>query len=345
MGKRLPAPGGMQLMSSPVGVWTMHHIQRCWSWPTWRWLTGACILGLIISAVVVREADRGHVHHLTRGFFSLVPTRRSEQDHPEVISEARRGRTPAEGEVWMQMHRDYVMEIEAHAAKGLDCVFYGDSITESLRGTQMGVKIEKFVGIPEVFEKHYGHLRAAAYSIAGDTTRNLLWRLQNGEGPKKISPKVAVVLIGTNDITNPVYNLDINDPLQTSAIVASAIFASVSIMLKECARMHVILLAVMPRGERFLFVAINEKYKLPSRYSPVIGAINARLKHFAEEQERVSFVDCNNELVEASQDGEGEMLNKDLMPDALHPNARGMEKVLSCLDPHLLPYLPRSPML
>lgn len=31
----------------------------------------------------------------------------------------------------------------------------------------MGVKIEKFVGIPEVFEHHYGHLRAAAYSIAG----------------------------------------------------------------------------------------------------------------------------------------------------------------------------------
>ncbi len=51
--------------------------------------------------------------------------------------------------------------------QGLDCVFYGDSITESLRGTQMGVKIEKFVGIPEVFQKHYGHVRAAAYSIAG----------------------------------------------------------------------------------------------------------------------------------------------------------------------------------
>lgn len=39
------------------------------------------------------------------------------------------------------------------------------------------------------------------------------------------------------------------------------------------------------------------------------------------------------------------MLNKDLMPDALHPNALGMEKVLSCLDPHLLPYLPRLPTL
>lgn len=43
--------------------------------------------------------------------------------------------------------------------------------------------------------------------MAGDTTLNLLWRLQNGEGPAALSPRVAIVLIGTNDITNPVYNL------------------------------------------------------------------------------------------------------------------------------------------
>ncbi len=39
------------------------------------------------------------------------------------------------------------------------------------------------------------------------------------------------------------------------------------------------------------------------------------------------------------------MLNKALMPDALHPNASGMDKVLSCLDSHVLPYLPRMPTL
>ncbi len=41
---------------------------------------------------------------------------------------------------------------------------------------------------------------------AGDTTLNLLWRVQNGEGPT-FSPKMAVVLIGTNDLTNPIYQL------------------------------------------------------------------------------------------------------------------------------------------
>ena len=51
--------------------------------------------------------------------------------------------------------------------EGLDLVFYGDSITESLRGTQMGTRIEKFYGIPEVADKHYGPIRWAAFSIAG----------------------------------------------------------------------------------------------------------------------------------------------------------------------------------
>lgn len=51
--------------------------------------------------------------------------------------------------------------------QGLDLVFYGDSITESLRGTQVGVRITKFLGIPEVFQQHFGHLRTAVFSIAG----------------------------------------------------------------------------------------------------------------------------------------------------------------------------------
>ena len=52
-------------------------------------------------------------------------------------------------------------------AEGLDLVFYGDSITESLRGTQMGIPIDKFKGIPEVAAAHFSHLNWAAFSLAG----------------------------------------------------------------------------------------------------------------------------------------------------------------------------------
>ena len=38
--------------------------------------------------------------------------------------------------------------------------------------------------------------------------------------------------------------------------------------------------------------------------------------------------------------GEGLRLNKDLIPDALHPNALGQDRVFTCLEPHLAPYLP-----
>ena len=35
-------------------------------------------------------------------------------------------------------------------------------------------------------------------------------------------------------------------------------------------------------------------------------------------------------------------VDKEVMPDALHPNALGMDRVLSCLDPHMQQYLPST---
>ena len=36
---------------------------------------------------------------------------------------------------------------------------------------------------------------------AGDTTANLWWRIKNGELPKNHMPKVAVLMVGANDLT------------------------------------------------------------------------------------------------------------------------------------------------
>ncbi len=49
----------------------------------------------------------------------------------------------------------------------MDLVFYGDSITESWRGTQLGEPLGKFSEVPAVWDKHFGKLKAAAYAIAG----------------------------------------------------------------------------------------------------------------------------------------------------------------------------------
>lgn len=42
---------------------------------------------------------------------------------------------------------------------------------------------------------------------AGDTTRNLVWRLEHGEGPERLRPAVVVLQIGTNDLTQPEHPL------------------------------------------------------------------------------------------------------------------------------------------
>ena len=44
----------------------------------------------------------------------------------------------------------------------------------------------------------------------------------------------------------------------------------------------------------------GEKYKQPNRYTPVIAAINWRLRKHAEEQQRVTYVDCNDLLLQSS---------------------------------------------
>ena len=38
--------------------------------------------------------------------------------------------------------------------------------------------------------------------------------------------------------------------------------------------------------------------------------------------------------------GEGLRLNQELIPDALHPNALGQDRVFTCLEPHLAPFVP-----
>lgn len=50
--------------------------------------------------------------------------------------------------------------------------------------------------MPEVWEKHFGHLRAKAFGIGGDRTEHLLWRLRHGE-MGHMDPAVVVLLIGT----------------------------------------------------------------------------------------------------------------------------------------------------
>lgn len=55
------------------------------------------------------------------------------------------------------------------AVKGLDVMFYGDSIFESLRNTSRGGPCERCAGTPEVYDRHFGSkYRSQVLAISGE---------------------------------------------------------------------------------------------------------------------------------------------------------------------------------
>lgn len=282
------------------------------------------ILGLVIYAVFFPHPERGPREIAAE----IMPT-------ASRVNEFKG--EPRDIDNWKELHKQYVEEIKLKVARKetLDIIFYGDSITEAWRGLQVGVPVEKFKGIPEIFAKAYGGVRAAAYSISGDRTEHLYWRLQNGEGPKDLKPRAVVLLIGTNDL-NHVYDL-----LQLEAVstkIGAGCVAAVEEILQQAPSAHVALVGLLPRGDRNV-EAPSVAYHQPSKYTPAIEATNEKLKAYARLHTRVDFLDCSAPFLEDDDKVEGgKRLKKAMMPDSLHPSPEGMDSFAACLRPLLNQY-------
>lgn len=80
-------------------------------------------------------------------------------------------------------------------AKPPALIFLGDSITQNWE--RHGPP--DWADYAPAWQRFYGDRAAANLGFIGDTTANLIWRMRNGE-LDGISPKVAVVLIGANNL-------------------------------------------------------------------------------------------------------------------------------------------------
>ena len=69
-----------------------------------------------------------------------------------------------------------------------ELIFVGDSITQGWEGNGK-----------QVWEKYYASRHALNLGISSDRTEHVLWRLENGN-LDGLKPKVAVVLIGVNNV-------------------------------------------------------------------------------------------------------------------------------------------------
>jgi len=81
-------------------------------------------------------------------------------------------------------------QLAAINGKPCDIIFIGDSITANW------LTVGK-----AIWDKYYAPRHALDFGVGGDKTQNVLWRLTNMD-VQSLKPKVAVLLIGTNNTAN-----------------------------------------------------------------------------------------------------------------------------------------------
>jgi beta-glucosidase len=186
---------------------------------------------------------------------------------------------PREGG-WMKRHESF----NERVAKGnVDLIFIGDSITQGWEGRGKNV-----------WEKFYGKRNAVNLGIGGDRTQHVIWRLDNGN-VKDISPKAAVIMIGTN-------NSGSNTPEQ----IAEGVTAIVKQLREKLPETKILLLAVFPRGEN--------KVDKRRQVNEGANAIFAKL----DDGEHVFYLDIGQKFLQ--EDG---TLTREIMPDLLHLSEQG----------------------
>lgn len=184
--------------------------------------------------------------------------------------------TPRKDGWWTSRHD----AMNARVAQGdVGVVFIGDSITQGWEGEGK-----------DAWQKHFGDLKAVNLGIGGDQTQHVLWRMRNGN-LKGIQPKVAVVMIGTNNTGTG------GAPNDTAAGVR----AILDELRSQCPKMKILLLAVFPRGE-----TAGDPLRLAN------DNVNMLISKFADGT-NIVWLDLGPKFLGA----EGK-LDRAVMPDLLH---------------------------
>jgi lysophospholipase L1-like esterase len=178
-------------------------------------------------------------------------------------------------------------------------LFLGDSLTERFPQDA-----------PQVWNAYMARRAVLNAGVNGDRTENLLWRLQHGNlnGP---APAVAVVLIGTNDLTNG------GNP-RSPALTAEGIRANLLYLRQRLPDTRILLLGLLPRGG-----SPDARLRLGT------VAVN-RLIAGCGDGQTTAYADIGGVLLDRDR-----RLSRDIAPDLLHLSATGYERLAKQLAPEI----------
>lgn len=177
----------------------------------------------------------------------------------------------------------------------VELLFIGDSITHGWEGAGK-----------EVWQKYYGHRNAVNLGIGGDRTQHVLWRLDNGN-VDGISPKVAVVMIGTNN----------HPPRNTAEEISDGIIAVCRKLRTKLPKTKILLLAIFPRSQT------------PCELRDQLAEASKRVSKIADGR-MIHYLDIGDRFVEADKS-----LSKEIMPDYLHLSPKGYQIWAQAIEPKL----------
>jgi lysophospholipase L1-like esterase len=161
----------------------------------------------------------------------------------------------------------------------------------------------------EMWNQRYAGI-AADFGIEGDRVENVLWRLDQGQ-VDGIDPKVIVLMIGTN-----------NSGKNSASEIAEGIKDLVAEYEKRCPNAHIILMGIFPRGE-----------KPTDGGRRKVAAVNSIIKSL--DGDRVTYIDIGAQMIEP--DG---TISRDMMPDFVHPTAKGYVIWADAIQPVINKYAP-----
>ncbi|HEX5325670.1 MAG TPA: GDSL-type esterase/lipase family protein, partial [Acetobacteraceae bacterium] len=202
---------------------------------------------------------------------------------------------------WRHRHEQKLAEL--HRGR-VDLIWLGDSITQDWE--RHGPPA--WADFAPVWQQFYGDRHAVNLGFIGDTTASLLWRIENGE-VSGIAPKVAIVLIGANNMGRPHWSAD---------DTVAGIGAVIAQLRTRLPHTRVLLLGVLP-SERSAWITVTT------------AEINRMLaaKYGQGRVDQVTFLDVTPVFMRNGR------LDRDLFLDPkedpprapLHPDADGQAKM------------------
>jgi lysophospholipase L1-like esterase len=219
-------------------------------------------------------------------------------------------------------------KVEAVKSGRYDLVLIGDSITHTLQ--DFG---GKYAPLNAVWDKHYAPRHALNLGYSGYRIEQILSNLKNGELDFAVSPKVVMLLIGTNN-TDDRHDKSVSTPEQILAGTKEI----VELIRSRHPTTKILVLRIFPRG------GDSEKGVSPPAFNSSSNCIAAarrsgELTAQLADGEHVFWLDINHIFLRL--DG---TINTDLMWDLLHPSPAGAEAWAQAVEPTLAQLMGDKPI-